>query len=495
METTENGGETNENLFTTNQIFNLIAYIRLRNNGLLDRNTNEIIRSIAMENDEKVQPLFASRMPESIKLVFPTKDARDDAVNRKLSIFGLLVDLEAPMPRDQFQRRTIHVFNLPIEEKSRDVEKWLENLGMKVVSEMRWLLFPGTKIRNGGRSYVVSTKTSVEIPGYANFTSIVQNRIVPVQIWYHGMPVWCRRCKEKGHQAKECPKIHTSNNDIDSYAARAAGGYGGGFRSQAEKTSGNPKEKQAETEEAPMVTLIQKQPTVRPTLPKPIDPVPNEVSSTKPKPTIVTFYSKHPTNAYLSNHHTCRFSANDTAYDSTEHYLFSEKAKQVGDEAAMKKILYASAPGKAKQFGEAVNWDEEKYGPWEKFASTKLKEANIYKYQQNADLRRKLFETAPSILVEANPANKIWGVGLAWDNPDINDPTKWRGQNIFGQILTQLRDQFMTMKKYEAEVNKIRDGQREKRKREGGSSSDDGGIDTDDVNGTRNSRKNSRSVQ
>jgi predicted NAD-dependent protein-ADP-ribosyltransferase YbiA (DUF1768 family) len=39
--------------------------------------------------------------------------------------------------------------------------------------------------------------------------------------------------------------------------------------------------------------------------------------------------------------------------------------------------------------------------------------------------------------------DKIWGVGLAAHDPSIRDRRNWRGENLLGQVLTQVRDELM----------------------------------------------------
>ncbi len=73
---------------------------------------------------------------------------------------------------------------------------------------------------------------------------------------------------------------------------------------------------------------------------------------------------------------------------------------------------------------------------------------NIYyehckaKFTQNQHLKEKLMETDNKTLVEASPNDKIWGIGLAEDVAKITDPSLWPGQNLLGQILTKIRDEF-----------------------------------------------------
>jgi ribA/ribD-fused uncharacterized protein len=65
--------------------------------------------------------------------------------------------------------------------------------------------------------------------------------------------------------------------------------------------------------------------------------------------------------------------------------------------------------------------------------------ANHAKYTQNSDLLQQLKDTKGSRLVECSPTDLFWGIGLKMDNPMSNDRQKWRGRNMFGDLLTHLR--------------------------------------------------------
>jgi predicted NAD-dependent protein-ADP-ribosyltransferase YbiA (DUF1768 family) len=41
--------------------------------------------------------------------------------------------------------------------------------------------------------------------------------------------------------------------------------------------------------------------------------------------------------------------------------------------------------------------------------------------------------------VEASPVDGIWGIKLAENNPDADDETKWKGQNLLGKALDETR--------------------------------------------------------
>lgn len=61
------------------------------------------------------------------------------------------------------------------------------------------------------------------------------------------------------------------------------------------------------------------------------------------------------------------------------------------------------------------------------------------KYSQNPDMKEKLMNTKGTILVEASPYDEIYGVKLAKNHPDIGNPSKWKGLNLLGKALTNLR--------------------------------------------------------
>jgi len=55
----------------------------------------------------------------------------------------------------------------------------------------------------------------------------------------------------------------------------------------------------------------------------------------------------------------------------------------------------------------------------------------------------KLLETKGTTIVEASPYDTIWGIGMAEDHPDVMDEAKWKGENLLGKALTELRDELI----------------------------------------------------
>ena len=67
---------------------------------------------------------------------------------------------------------------------------------------------------------------------------------------------------------------------------------------------------------------------------------------------------------------------------------------------------------------------------------------NIHKFNQNAELLKYLLTTGDQILCEASPVDSIWGIGLEENSDMIENPYTWKGQNLLGFALMEVRDFF-----------------------------------------------------
>ena len=132
------------------------------------------------------------------------------------------------------------------------------------------------------------------------------------------------------------------------------------------------------------------------------------------------------------------FEMDGCTFVTAEQAMMYHKAMLFGDTEPADQILDAVEPGKQKALGRRVRnfseaiWDENKFEI--------VYRINLEKFRQNKGLRRKLFQTADRKLVEASPLDTIWGIGLEASVADATPPDQWPGQNLLGQILTEVRD-------------------------------------------------------
>jgi ribA/ribD-fused uncharacterized protein len=129
-------------------------------------------------------------------------------------------------------------------------------------------------------------------------------------------------------------------------------------------------------------------------------------------------------------------------YRSAEHWMMAEKARLFGDEAVLTRILAAKSPAEAKKLGREIQGFEPER--WDARKMDIVTTGNWHKFSQHRDLREFLLSTGDRVLVEASPVDAIWGIGLAADSPDAENPARWQGPNLLGFALMEVRDQLRT---------------------------------------------------
>ncbi|CAK5056568.1 unnamed protein product [Meloidogyne enterolobii] len=108
------------------------------------------------------------------------------------------------------------------------------------------------------------------------------------------------------------------------------------------------------------------------------------------------------------------------------------KAKVFNDRKAMSDIMRTRDPKFMKRIGsQVVGFDQSK---WFKISIQVMAIATYYKYSLNRDLRLQLFETSGAEIIEVNPTDKRWGIGLPMDDWRIRDKNEWKWV-MFGSFL------------------------------------------------------------
>ena len=143
--------------------------------------------------------------------------------------------------------------------------------------------------------------------------------------------------------------------------------------------------------------------------------------------------------ACFSQWYEAPFTLNDVVYPTAEHYMMAEKARLFDDHATLAKILAAGTPALAKKLGREIQGFDEKR--WQARRFDAVVEGNLAKFSQNAALSDYLLTTGDRVLVEASPVDPVWGIGMAEDHPQAEDPQAWLGLNLLGFALMDVRQQ------------------------------------------------------
>ena len=141
--------------------------------------------------------------------------------------------------------------------------------------------------------------------------------------------------------------------------------------------------------------------------------------------------------AFLSHMFNCEFVLDDTPYTSVEqgyHHLHARQEDELELAEAIMEMYYAhDIKDAAKILQDSDEWNEMSPGV--------LRKLNRAKYDQNPDLKAKLIETAPHLIVEAT-VDARWGGGCPFGS-DIYEQGQVPGRNVAGVQLTEQRDSYI----------------------------------------------------
>lgn len=124
-------------------------------------------------------------------------------------------------------------------------------------------------------------------------------------------------------------------------------------------------------------------------------------------------------------------------YRTAEHWMMAKKAELFNDRSTFENIIESYEPGEVKALGREIKnfapdvWNDHKYQI--------VVDGNLHKFTQNTQLFKYLKNTQDKYLVEASPFDKIWGIGVAEDSEEAQNPYAWSGQNLLGFALMEVR--------------------------------------------------------
>ena len=131
------------------------------------------------------------------------------------------------------------------------------------------------------------------------------------------------------------------------------------------------------------------------------------------------------------------FEVEGQIYLTAEHFMMAEKARLFGDLETRASILTARTPAEARKLGRRVKGFDN--AAWDQARFDIVVRANEAKFSQNQALRDYLLTNGDRVLVEASPADRIWGIGLAANDERAMEPRAWCGLNLLGFALMEVR--------------------------------------------------------
>lgn len=152
---------------------------------------------------------------------------------------------------------------------------------------------------------------------------------------------------------------------------------------------------------------------------------------------VICFHNPNEENAYLSNWFYSDFVKNGVRYSSMEQYMMHQKAITFGDMETAERIMAATDFGEIKALGRQVrNYDDR---IWSGVRQIVVYEGLLEKFRQNPELKEQLLATDDAMLAECAFSDRIWAIGLTMQDVNRMNIEKWRGQNLLGFALMQVR--------------------------------------------------------
>ena len=174
---------------------------------------------------------------------------------------------------------------------------------------------------------------------------------------------------------------------------------------------------------------------------------PCKMLPSKPPPTcqrdvngITLFFGR---NTVLSNFYPCTFvDENGESYNCTEQFYHAEKAKTFWDQEAYREIKDMSNPRDMKARAKSIkgfNIDR-----WREVDRGIMYRGCLMKFEQNPELAEFLINQTEPLIAEASPYDSYWGIGLGIFHPSAGQPEQWRGSNVLGEVLMEVRSRLTT---------------------------------------------------
>ncbi len=154
---------------------------------------------------------------------------------------------------------------------------------------------------------------------------------------------------------------------------------------------------------------------------------------------VIGFYKETEEYGCFSNWYNVKFCVDGIEFISSEQYMMFSKARLFGDIVTAAKILQATDQAKIKKLGREVTPFDGSI--WSSQDMEIMRKGLLAKFSQNEDIKEILLSTGDNILAECSLLDRKWGIGYSVSNPNVQDPSKWRGENRLGQVLMSVRDE------------------------------------------------------
>lgn len=132
------------------------------------------------------------------------------------------------------------------------------------------------------------------------------------------------------------------------------------------------------------------------------------------------------------------FKIDGLTFGCAEQYMMYKKAWSFGDLDIAQAVMDTESPREQKALGRKVK--NFSIDIWAAIARDIVFRGSMAKYTQSVSHYNALMSTMGTLLVEASPYDKVWGIGLSAAVAASTPIDQWKGLNWLGQICTEVRE-------------------------------------------------------
>ena len=135
----------------------------------------------------------------------------------------------------------------------------------------------------------------------------------------------------------------------------------------------------------------------------------------------------------------------EQAYLCNEQFIQSQKAKLFSDHQAFTDIMRSEDAREMQKRGKRIRgYNDEQ---WKAKVPEIIQECVSAKVYQNVEVRDYLLKTGTKQIGEGSP-NQLFGVGLHISDPKILNPQEWKGGNLMGKVLMEVRSELLLLNQF-----------------------------------------------
>ena len=154
----------------------------------------------------------------------------------------------------------------------------------------------------------------------------------------------------------------------------------------------------------------------------------------------IGFYHEYDEYGCFSNWYHAEFDYAGVHFKNSEQFMMYHKLLMFGKYHMAETVMKTDNPAECKKIA-GQKFPEFVPEIWEKTCYTIVKRGVKAKFSQNEDILKTLLETGTSLLAECSPYDEKWGIGIDISDPARLDTKMWKGRNLLGGILMEVREE------------------------------------------------------